>query len=220
MYELGWKTMLWDRRVRFNGALFTMDWSKKQIDFSDPQAISISETINATGEDPNHKGVEMDLTVSPIPGLVFTLDYLYLAVDSPDQFNPVIGEFQQFPGSLSFVGSNGRSGSGQAASLSAIYRFAQAWANVEARAGANWTEPVFFNATDTVGGDEYTLINASLTFNNINFQRGNGSGLSVTIWGRNLSDKEWITHQIQSTFTLASAFGDPRTYGITLSYEL
>ena len=220
MYELGWKTMLWDRRVRFNGALFTMDWSKKQIDFSDPQAISISETINATGEDPNHKGVEMDLTVSPIPGLVFTLDYLYLDVDSPDQFNPIIGEFQQFPGSLSFVGINGRSGSGQAASLSAIYRFAQAWANVEARAGANWTEPVFFNATDTVGGDEYTLINASLTFNNINFQRDNGSGLSVTIWGRNLTDKEWITHQIQSTFTLASAFGDPRTYGITLSYEL
>tara|TARA_R110002049_G_scaffold308150_1_gene511120 strand:- start:19388 stop:21769 length:2382 start_codon:yes stop_codon:yes gene_type:complete len=220
MYELGWKTMLWDQRVRFNGALFTMDWIDKQIDFSDPNEISISETINATGDDPKHQGVEVDLTVLPLPGWLVALDYIYLDVDSPDQRNTVTGQMQRFPASFSFVGSDGRSGSGQAASLKVSYEVPLNWATVEARASANWSEPTFFNATDLVGGDEYTLINASLVFSDINFQRGRNSGLTVTVWGRNLTDEEWITHQIQSTFSLASAYGDPRTYGITLSYDI
>ena len=78
------------------------------------------------------------------------------------------------------------------------------------------------NAGDNLNTDDRGLLDANVSLSNIEVARGN---LKVSLWGKNLADEEY---QIVSTAALANAgftifdwstFGDPRTYGLTLSYE-
>lgn len=209
MYEIGWKSLLWDGRARFNGALFSLNWYSKQVDFSDPQNISISETINASTEDPKHKGAEFDLQLRPIAAITMSLAYQFLDIDSTEQYNPVIDQIQTFPAVLAPEHS---------ASYSMSYEKYLGWATLGFDASMNWTTAHTWNSTDTEGGHEYALFNAGFGFTEINMG-GSKNNFSIYFWGKNLTDREWVTHQIQSQFSLAKAFGDPRTYGVNIKYS-
>lgn len=67
-YELGWKTSLFDRRVRFNGAIYYEDWSNFQYSFLGPNSLTIIQ--NAANA--NITGLESDITWAPIAGLTIT----------------------------------------------------------------------------------------------------------------------------------------------------
>ena len=59
-YEFGWKTMLADGRVRFNGAVYIVDWNDFQFGFLD-FAVSNLTIVQNVGNSQT-KGVEWDLT--------------------------------------------------------------------------------------------------------------------------------------------------------------
>lgn len=59
-YEIGWKLLLADGRVRFNGAAYLIDWKDFQLSFLD-FAVSPLTIIQNVG-DSQTKGVEWDLT--------------------------------------------------------------------------------------------------------------------------------------------------------------
>ena len=59
-YEFGWKTTLFDERLRFNGAAYFIDWSNVQIDIFDQSVNRLLFTANA-GE-AEVTGIEGDLT--------------------------------------------------------------------------------------------------------------------------------------------------------------
>jgi iron complex outermembrane receptor protein len=56
-YEVGWKTMWFDSRLRFNGALFVEKWSNFQFSYLGPNALTI---ITNAGQ-AEMKGLETDL---------------------------------------------------------------------------------------------------------------------------------------------------------------
>ncbi len=58
-YEFGWKTTLADGRVRFNGAVYFMDWEDMQLTRFDPAVSLIGLTKNVPGADIT--GIEVDL---------------------------------------------------------------------------------------------------------------------------------------------------------------
>jgi outer membrane receptor protein involved in Fe transport len=62
-YEFGWKTTLFDDTVRFNGALYHVDWDGLQVGITDFNISVITFTTNAA--DAEVEGFEGDLTWQP-----------------------------------------------------------------------------------------------------------------------------------------------------------
>ena len=86
-----------------------------------------------------------------------------------------------------------------------------------------WQDKVWtsVNVTDTTRLDDYGLMGAALSWSDI--QIGNMPGsMRAMLWGRNLTDEEYgLTNTgAWSTFGASEVqtFGDPQTYGVTLSY--
>ena len=67
-YELGFKTTLFDRKVRFNGALFMQDWSKFQFAFLGQNSF----TQIQNGPDARIKGIEADISWQAADGLTIS----------------------------------------------------------------------------------------------------------------------------------------------------
>lgn len=58
--ELGWKAVLLDRRARFNGSIYSINWDDIQVSHFDSQNISIF-TIVDNGGDAEIRGLEVDM---------------------------------------------------------------------------------------------------------------------------------------------------------------
>jgi iron complex outermembrane recepter protein len=73
-YELGWKTLWLDRRLKFNAALFYIDWKNEQVEVALPGGFSIIANAGKT----TIKGVEADLAIAPLPGLELGVNGSYI----------------------------------------------------------------------------------------------------------------------------------------------
>jgi iron complex outermembrane receptor protein len=73
-YEIGWKTQWWDRRLRWNGALFWEDWQNFQFGFLVPPSITaITNAGNA-----RIKGWENDIIFLPTNSLTLSANFTVL----------------------------------------------------------------------------------------------------------------------------------------------
>ena len=73
-YEVGWKTTWFDRKLRWNGAVFVDDWKNFQYSFLG--ANSFTEIHN--GPNARIKGIESDISLYPVPGLSLNATGAYL----------------------------------------------------------------------------------------------------------------------------------------------
>jgi len=73
-YEVGWKTSWFDRKLRWNGAVFVDDWKNFQYSFLG--ANSFTEIHN--GPNARIKGIESDVSLYPMRGLSLTATGAYL----------------------------------------------------------------------------------------------------------------------------------------------
>ncbi|HEY0682171.1 MAG TPA: TonB-dependent receptor [Steroidobacter sp.] len=75
-----------------------------------------------------------------------------------------------------------------------------------------YSSRVYFNFSNTLSQPSYFLTdaNATLAFND---------RLSMSVFGRNLSDESYYTSYSQNVLTTAATFGMPRTYGVSLEYN-
>lgn len=72
----------------------------------------------------------------------------------------------------------------------------------------------FYGASDNVSFQPaYDLVNTSVTWTDASER------FSTRIWGRNLTDTLYTTTILQSTAGNVFAYGEPRTYGVTLGYR-
>ena len=69
--ELGWKTLWFDRRLKFNGTLYQEDWKNVQVLFFDPCCLG---NLSFTTNGPNYRvrGIETEVEVRLAPGLTVT----------------------------------------------------------------------------------------------------------------------------------------------------
>jgi len=212
--EIGLKSEFWQRKARFNAAVFMTDYDDLQLDFLDPVNPTIVETINAARK-VEVNGLEIDLTVAPLQGLLIGASYSYLDSKMPLQPNPLAGgALQQF-----FVPLAPK----HAGALTVDYRF-QPWhfGTLSAHIDMTSTDDYFY--VPFVGEqrtNSYTLFNARLTLANIAIGQDAGT-LKVSVWGENLTDEEYIVYAFpvgNPAVSIAQAFGDPRTLGVNATYE-
>lgn len=214
-WEAGLKSEFLERRIRFNADVFDSRFRNMQQDYRsvDPTQFAVTETINSE-KAVRIRGLEFDLTATPIDGLVFALSYTYLDVDNPAQPNPLAGgalhkfEITQAPRN--------------AGAFSADYTFAPTTIG---------TFTTHFDMTSTSGFAHqqqdiqrqvgYTLFNARLALTGIPV--GVGS-LEAALWGKNLGNKEYPAFafpnmNFENVVTVVQTFGTPRTFGLDLTYR-
>lgn len=66
-------------------------------------------------------------------------------------------------------------------------------------------------------GDAYELLNARLTVSDIKV--GEESSLKVALYGRNLTDEEYLIHGINLGAYDVGTFGTPRSYGVEVTFD-
>ncbi|WP_236626798.1 TonB-dependent receptor [Sphingomonas sp. MM-1] len=208
-YEAGLKGQFLDNRLRLNIAGFVSKYKDIQINVqSDPTNVRITDVLNAGKA--TVKGIEADITLQPVRALRVTVNYGYLDAKYDEIINAAGDD------------------------ISDIYRFTNAPRHTLAAdlrydlpplpigmlsANVNYTmqSDKFTNATIDNGkyivGD-YGLLNARLTLSDIPGVKGARIGL----WGRNLTDKEYYVMQF-NIGRPGALFGEPRTYGVDLSFE-
>lgn len=204
-YELGLKSTLLDRRLRFNTALFQSDYKDIQINVqSDPTNISRTDVLNAGKA--RIRGAEVDITAVPAEGL--TLNFSYAWLDAKY---------------LRILDAN-------RTDVTANYNYIQAPRNT-ITAGIEYTRPVGklgdftasldfshqgrknSSSTDSryvVGA--YGLLNARMGLSAIHV---GASEWSLAAFGRNLTDKSYYIGHFNAGLP-AAIFGEPRTYGVEL----
>ncbi len=209
-YEGGLKTNWFDRRLQVNLSLFYYDYTDLQVNFFIvPGQTDIRNAANA-----RIKGAEVELRAVPVDGL--TIDANLSLLDG------VYRDFTSAPRrntALSFDAS------GQDLSATPNYAFNLAvektlpelagW-QPSLRVEGSWNGRRYFTPENTLLESQgpYFLLNGSLIV------RSPDDRFSFSLWGRNLTDREYVTGTASfAAARVAGRVGNPRTYGLRVDYS-
>ncbi|NND66239.1 MAG: TonB-dependent receptor, partial [Halioglobus sp.] len=227
-YELGYKGDLLDGRMRFNAAVFYMEFEGYQQSVQTGRNAGERDFVNI--DDAEITGLEFDLTLAITEALTGTLSYGYLDTSFGQDSISYLQIDDSAPGGLSTVMEPLTEDLALAPehtiTASLDYSRPVGPGILEANINAQYQDESNGGVQAPTGRlNDRTLLAATLGISAISLGGDYGS-LRVSIWGNNLLDEEYHIGNIrQPTFDdlgfvggLAT-FGDPRTYGVTLEYS-
>lgn len=206
-YEWGIKSDLLDRKLRINAALFHMDYKDIQVNVPDPDQVSVLDVINAGKA--RIRGIELDMQMRPTQSLSFSFNYGYLDAKYIEILNANGGDITN-----NFVYITAPK---HVVSTSGEYRFPRtSIGELSLVVDYGFQDKHFVQPNDRryITGD-YGLLNARLNLTDIPVPVGE---LRFSLWGKNLTGKDYyISHG--NLFAPGALYGDPRTYGVDLSFS-
>ncbi|NIB38342.1 TonB-dependent receptor [Pseudomaricurvus alkylphenolicus] len=209
-WELGAKAEFMNGRVRVNAAYWDTTYSDKQVDFPNPANPAATATINASNGNVELSGLELDISAMLTENLRMDLTYEYMGGSIKEQLNPFTNGFDKFE-IQSLPRHNG--------TLSLDYSFKPfSFGRLSANLNYISSAAYFQNPANFVHHNSKDLINARLTLSDVSLGANRGD-LKVALWGKNLTDKEYLATGLQTGFSGAAVWGDPRTYGVDIAYE-
>ena len=217
-YEVGIKSQLFDRRVRFNLSAFHYDYRDLQLTISSATVVT---TINAA--DARIRGVEGELSATLAPGLTIDLgasyvDGKYLNFKNAEVYLPNVDAAGQ-P-----IGGNSRGvnfdASGQrlirtpdfTASAGLTYTAPVGNGEITATARAAYTGSVIWEPAGRIRQDAYTLLNASIGYKS-------DEGWGIRLLGNNITDAKYSIYSGATALSDFFAAGDPATFAIAFDFS-
>lgn len=212
-YELGLKSDWFDNRVRLNAAVYAMDRTDSQIDFSLVTVIGAStrntlETINAPGTT-KIRGLELEGQFQVNENLRLSASYAYTDAKIPDTVNPFNNQVQKV--FIAFTPPN-------AASVAADWNSPFMGATFKAHVDANYADATQAFDQFELKNDSSFIVNARLSVADIQTTPG-GPELELALWSRNLFDEAYVYRRDPSNRGTLGDYGNfnaPRTFGIEL----
>ncbi|KEQ28252.1 hypothetical protein N180_01055 [Pedobacter antarcticus 4BY] len=199
-YEIGWKNMLWNNKMKLNLTAFYLEQHNQQISTA---MDGINALILNVGEMHN-KGVELELTVLPVKGLQidWNASYSHARYTSLLLYSADAGAVVDFKGNKPI--NTPPVSSMLAAQYS--YDFAGSKHNLSAfiRGEYRYLGSYEFDFINDKNQSAYSLFNSKAGISTIHFE--------LNFWARNITDKKYIAYGSFNSFLL----GSPRTYGTTL----
>ncbi|MCW1384680.1 TonB-dependent receptor [Novosphingobium sp. KCTC 2891] len=235
-YEAGAKLDLLDRKLQFNLAGFYSKYKDMQQETTIPGGPQGSQTITSNIGSADIKGLELETTLRPIPGLKLTANAAIL--DS--QFHGFVAN-NLYKGTLipfDYSNNNLIYSPKFSGSLGAEYTYDTSFGNLVGIVGLRHISPYDEQVSSggltehltggvvtsvTVNGNDprvrtrtQDLVDASLT---ANFKL-NGADAYVRVYGRNLANIKTTTHAftVAGLWSFATAL-EPRTYGATVGVK-
>jgi iron complex outermembrane receptor protein len=224
-YEIGLKSLLWDGRLQLNLAAFYNDIEDFQLSvFEGAAAASLVTNI------PKYEtqGAEVEAVMLVTEDLRLNLAYGYLDADY-DKFPKDFTLFTKDEAGVPYSPDN-------TLTVGADWTVARTdWGTWDFHVDVNYTDDyVPYIDPDQVAEsqiDDRTLVNARLALSEIPFP-GDGT-LLVALWGQNLTDEDYRINTIpfggvdqrvdpnggSGVGWTTSYFGEPRTYGVELTYS-
>lgn len=198
-YEIGVKSDLFDRTVRFNGSIF-------YYDYPDYQAFSFEGLSNVvSNKDATIYGLDAELFATPWEGWDFTLGVSLLETEVKDINTGVSIVDRDLAMSPK-------------ATVNSLVRYQwDAFGGVMSLQGeAMYTDDQYFDITNTTLGteDSYTIANFRAMY-----VTGSGDS-SIALWVNNVTDEEYRIYAIQvpGLGFSQSMVGMPRWAGVTVSH--
>ncbi|HKT78024.1 MAG TPA: TonB-dependent receptor [Sphingobium sp.] len=208
-FEAGIKSTWLDDHLRLNLTAFRSNYKDIQTNVqSDPTNVAITDVFNAGKA--RIQGVEMELMAKPTRGLTFSLNYAYLDAKFQEIIDPATGA--DITSAYTFVEAPKHT---LTASLEYVFPetpIGTFTANIDwfqqSKKSTATADPRY------IIGD-YGLLNARLTLSDIPVGFGKWR---LSAFGRNLTDKEYYVAHF-NTGVPGAIFGEPRTYGLELTFE-
>ncbi len=205
--EIGLKGEALERMVRFNIAVFHQEFEDFQYNFQIPGTIQSTRVFNI--DEGEMSGVELEVMAMPLRGLFLQFSYAYLDSQLTEVLNPFSGEVEEF----SFTNAPDHT-----YSLIADYSFPPCdFGTLSANVSYNFVDGRQ-TGSDTLYRDEYDMINARLSLDEID---GAGGQFSVALWGKNLTDTDYEAFTLDNLpqADRAVIWGEGRTYGLEVIYR-
>ena len=226
-YEIGLKTELFDRKVRFNLAGYMMDRNNSQVDFNffvpqpDGTVRNTLETVNALGTT-KIRGIEADLNVRPVNGLALGLSYVYTYTKVPTAENTVqealnkqidpTNTAQIFQDVyIVYTPANALSGT-----VDYEYPVGSGGAAVKLHLDGNYADAAYTFDNENVKADKSFIVNGRIALADIPMGSA-GQKLTVAGWARNLLNTSYVYRRSNANAASLGDYGNfnaPRTYGI------
>lgn len=210
--EGGFKSTLFDEKVRFNLSAFYYDY--RDLQAFDINVGSFSNPINVIGnaDESDYMGAEAELTLAPTEGLYFNLGLSYLETEYKKFFRPTSG--QDLAGNENVLSPKWK--------FTGIARYE--WDTPQLFEGRmamtlnwSWTDQAWHTVENlsSLRAKKHWLVGARLAFWTLDDK------LELALWSRNLTDEEY---RVQSFDTADNGFitsvpNKPRTYGIEIGYN-
>jgi len=217
-FEIGAKTEFFDM-VRVNAAIYTMDRTGSQIDFSlvTPQPNGSTrntlEAINAPGVT-KITGLELEAQVQLLPDLNVSASYAYTFTKIPPTVNPFNNQLQ--PVFIIFTPRNAISGG-------IDYTIPMDWASLRLHLDANYADATQTFDQTAVTNDASFLMNARVSLANIALPNHDNTSLDVGFWVRNIWDNTFVYRRDPANRSTLGDYGNfnaPRTFGLEVRVGL
>ncbi|MGE4431260.1 MAG: TonB-dependent receptor [Sphingobium sp.] len=205
-YEAGFKTDLINRQLRFNLSAFWYEYKNIQV-FITKGASSYTESGGAA----RIKGFDMDLQAAPSDRLTFTAGIAYTDGKYTDFDNATA--YLPTGGAASIVNATGnRTVNTPKWTVNSTINYAVPLASgtLAFSGSAAFTDKYFFTADNRAMQDDVLLLNSRIRW------ESEDEKLSLSVWGRNLTDERYYAGFNISNYGDLIQFSAPRTYGITV----
>jgi outer membrane receptor protein involved in Fe transport len=213
-WEAGFKSELFDRRLRLNAAAFYYKYTNLQV----TQYVNLIQTVT-NGPKAEVYGLNVDFEARPLDGLQLSGGFELKHSEFTDYNNAVFGTVG--PGGVGATLAPGDATGNRlpqaqdfSGTFAADYRHALGDGSVDFNVTANYNGDFYFQADNRIRQAPYTILNATITWNLP------GDAASLKLWAKNLLDERYQTTAIQSAFGFVSGYNaQPRTFGGTIAYS-
>ena len=213
-YEVGFKSSAMNGVLNFESSVFFNDYNDIHIQIVDATTgASILDQAKAA----ESYGVDFQMRAQPVDNLDVSLGVSYLNAEYKEYTTggilipaPVGNTLPSSPMDLS---GNVRPRSPEwTTNLSVNYTIPLSRGDIVASGNAYTSSDVYFDPGNYLKQDGYSLLNGQIAYHD-------RSGVSVSVWGRNLTDERYLSSALAFSTAVGGFYANPRTYGVTLSWD-
>lgn len=207
-YEVGMRTTLFDRRLRLNATVFSMDYRNLQQLRLIPIGGGATQVLIANAANSRVRGLELEGRA--VFDSNWSLDFSYGYLDA--KFKDYV-----FNATLDFSGNRMQRAPEHSLSLGANFETRTGWGDLTSRIGYSYRSTIFFEADNNKVDPESSEGGLGLWDASINLKTGNWT---LGIWGHNLTDRRYRRQVLNSAGNAQRGiWAEPRTFGARVAYN-
>ncbi len=209
-YETGFKTELFDRRLRLNAGAFYYDYSNLQV----TQFVGLAQSV-VNGAKARIYGLDVDFNARLTTALTLGGGFEILHALFTEYRNAV-GSIPKPTGGATLIvvdatGNRVPQSQRFVGTLAADYDTPVSFGRLHVNATANYNGDYYFEADNSLRQGSYVLVNASLAWTSTD------SRYTVSVWGKNLLDERVLNNATTQGPGYPISYGGqaPVTFGVT-----